>query len=56
MFALGIGAHVSSALVKGIARAGRGTAKFADGDQENNVKEAVERQLLVALNPGFDKV
>jgi len=56
VFALGIGSHVSSALVKGIARAGRGTAEFVDGDEAAAVESAVERQMTVATTPALDDV
>jgi len=54
LFSLGIGSHVSQLLVQGLARSGRGTAEFVDGDSDQAVFEAVERQMNVALTPALD--
>jgi len=54
LFSLGIGSHVSRLLVQGLARSGRGTAEFVDGDSDQAVFEAVERQMNVALTPALD--
>ena len=54
VFSLGIGAHASRLLVRGIARAGRGTAEFVEGDNDKSIYEAVERQMVVALSPALD--
>eukprot|EP00588_Corethron_pennatum_P029386 CAMPEP_0194335090 /NCGR_PEP_ID=MMETSP0171-20130528/68327_1 /TAXON_ID=218684 /ORGANISM="Corethron pennatum, Strain L29A3" /LENGTH=675 /DNA_ID=CAMNT_0039098015 /DNA_START=60 /DNA_END=2087 /DNA_ORIENTATION=+ len=56
VFSLGIGAHASRALVQGIARNGRGTAEFVEGDDDESIYEAVERQMKVAFSPAFDDV
>jgi len=53
VFSLGIGEHVSALLVRGIARAGRGTAEFVDGDSMEAIESAVERQMEVALTPSL---
>jgi len=54
IFSLGIGAHVSRLLVQGLARSGRGTAEFVDGDSDQDVFDAVERQMNVASTPALD--
>jgi len=54
VFSLGIGSHVSRLLVQGLARSGRGTAEFVDGDSDQAVFEAVERQMNVAVTPALD--
>lgn len=54
VFSLGIGSHVSRALVQGIARNGRGTAEFVEGNDDTSIYEAVERQMAVALSPVLD--
>eukprot|EP00588_Corethron_pennatum_P016065 CAMPEP_0194304156 /NCGR_PEP_ID=MMETSP0171-20130528/1942_1 /TAXON_ID=218684 /ORGANISM="Corethron pennatum, Strain L29A3" /LENGTH=788 /DNA_ID=CAMNT_0039055323 /DNA_START=383 /DNA_END=2749 /DNA_ORIENTATION=- len=54
IFSLGIGAHVSRLLVQGLARSGRGTAEFVDGDSDKDVFDAVERQMHVASTPALD--
>jgi len=56
IFSLGIGAHASRLLVQGIARSGRGTAEFVEGDDDKSIYDAVERQMAVALSPVFDDV
>jgi len=56
VFALGIGDHVSSLLVRGIARAGKGTSEFVDGDSLDAIKDTVERQMLIASHPALSNV
>ena len=56
VFALGIGDHVSALLVRGLARAGRGTAEFVDGDNLDSIEDAVERQMFVASLPALTDV
>jgi len=56
VFSLGIGEHVSALLVRGLARAGKGTAEFVDGTGFEDIKDAVERQILVASTPALSNV
>lgn len=56
VFTLGIGNHVSALLVRGIARAGRGTAEFVDGNSDAAIEDAVSRQMEVALTPALSEV
>ena len=54
VFTLGIGHSVSRYLVKGVARAGGGTAVFAQPNEDLRVK--VMEQLKNALQPAFSNV
>jgi len=56
VFSLGIGEQVSALLVRGLARAGRGTAEFVDGSSSENIKDAVQRQIEVASTPALSNV
>jgi hypothetical protein len=55
LFCLGVGNGVSHHLVEGMARAGRGTAKFVNGDSEE-LRSKVLGQLKQALQPALDDV
>ena len=53
IFTLGIGAHASTELVNGVARAGRGSSEFVDGTTAEAVQSAVQRQIDMALLPAL---
>lgn len=53
VFTLGIGPHASALLVRGVARAGEGTAEFVNGDE---IEAAVQRQMEVAATPALTDV
>ena len=56
VFSLGIGEHVSALLVRGLARAGRGTAVFVDGNDASAIEEAVQRQMEMATRGSLEDV
>ena len=56
VFSLGLGTHVSRHLVKGMALAGKGTAKFVDGRDSNALRTSVLGQLKQSLQPALDDV
>eukprot|EP00586_Coscinodiscus_wailesii_P000543 CAMPEP_0172479762 /NCGR_PEP_ID=MMETSP1066-20121228/4557_1 /TAXON_ID=671091 /ORGANISM="Coscinodiscus wailesii, Strain CCMP2513" /LENGTH=695 /DNA_ID=CAMNT_0013240519 /DNA_START=67 /DNA_END=2154 /DNA_ORIENTATION=+ len=56
VFSLGIGEHVSALLVRGLARAGRGTAAFVDGNDASAIEEAVQRQMAMATRGALEDV
>ena len=57
VFSMGIGENVSHALVDGIARAGRGTAKYVFSTAgSTEMQEAVIGQLDTALQPSIENV
>lgn len=56
IFTLGIGAHASTELVNGVARAGLGSAEFVDGSSAQAVQTAIQSQLDVALVPALTNV
>jgi hypothetical protein len=51
-FALGIGSDVSHALVRGIARMGRGTSAFSALDERLETK--VQQQLANCMQPALE--
>jgi len=56
IYTLGIGAHASTELVNGVARAGLGSAEFVDGTSAQAVQLAIQSQLNVALLPALTDI
>ena len=56
VFTLGIGSGVSRHLVEGMARAGRGTARFVEGGDAKSLRVNVLDQLKKALQPALEDV
>ena len=56
LFSVGIGNNVSRHLVQGMARAGRGTARFVEEGSVETLRVKVLGQLKQALQPSYDDV